>query len=350
MDITRRAGRQALIALAVVIAAASVLGLVVVALGPVAWFLGGRSLERLTGKARLDGINTTRGTVISAYAWLASLAAFGLSIRNYFLTRRQQVTTRFSTAVGLLASERQAERLGGVYALEHVMRESSRDHDTVVEILAAVVRAKEDTSEGLQPEVEAAMTVLARRPIRTEANKIDLRGSRLAGLRLRPGARLSGVDLTGADLAGAQLRGAVLRNAVLDEAKLSGVMLKDADLGGASLERVDLTGARLDGVNLKGACLLAARMREATLRSADLAGAQLDEAELPVAVLSSTIINKVTLVGTDLSLSLHLTEEQLLRAYPVSTTILAEVHRTEQVRARIRTCDMQQHRPLPPAR
>jgi hypothetical protein len=38
--------------------------------------------------------------------------------------------------VALLASDKMAERVGAVYALEHVMVESPVDHDTVVNVLA----------------------------------------------------------------------------------------------------------------------------------------------------------------------------------------------------------------------
>jgi hypothetical protein len=46
-----------------------------------------------------------------------------------------------------LASENLTERLGGIYALEHLMLESERDHQTVVDVLAAFVRARAPISE-----------------------------------------------------------------------------------------------------------------------------------------------------------------------------------------------------------
>ena len=51
-----------------------------------------------------------------------------------------QVTDRYSTAVDQLASTSRDERIGGIYALERVMRDSHEDQSTVVEVLAAFVR------------------------------------------------------------------------------------------------------------------------------------------------------------------------------------------------------------------
>ncbi|MDH6544046.1 hypothetical protein [Streptomyces sp. SPB4] len=43
-------------------------------------------------------------------------------------------------AIKLLASERTVERLGGIHALERIMRDSAKDHFTVVKVLAAFAR------------------------------------------------------------------------------------------------------------------------------------------------------------------------------------------------------------------
>jgi hypothetical protein len=109
-------------------------------------------------------------------------------------------------AIGLLASERLDGRIGGIYALEHIVIESSRDHDTVVQVLAAFVREhasigttrpvlwidppprlrKGQASGDPQPvtEVQTALTVLIRRPTRDEHEPLDLRRSDLRGADL----------------------------------------------------------------------------------------------------------------------------------------------------------------------
>jgi hypothetical protein len=132
------------------------------------------------------------------------LAGLGFSARTYYLTRRGQLTDRYSKAITQLASDKLAERLGGIYALEHLMVESERDHDTVIEVLAAFIR--ENTAavhpawmdeplpepEVIPPrpatDVQAALTVLCRRPERAERSRISLRRTDLRGRTSPTGA------------------------------------------------------------------------------------------------------------------------------------------------------------------
>jgi hypothetical protein len=61
--------------------------------------------------------------------------------RNFRLSRRGQVTDRFTVALERLGSTELYVRIGGVYALEHVMRNSPSHHDDVVEVLTEFIPA-----------------------------------------------------------------------------------------------------------------------------------------------------------------------------------------------------------------
>ncbi|MFI6645696.1 pentapeptide repeat-containing protein [Streptomyces sp. NPDC050504] len=180
------------------------------------------------------------------------------------IARDGQVTDRYVAAIKLLASERTVERLGGIHALERIMRDSAKDHFTVVEVLAAFVRDQVwiapdaepsptarplDSTVRLEESVQAALTVLGRRPLLEEPFRIDLRRTNLRGADLQNArlerARLAGARLEGADLTGAHLEGAWLR-----ETRLGGAWLNHAHLDGAYLRGADLRGARLDGTRL----------------------------------------------------------------------------------------------------
>src|SRR5207248_11751254 len=60
--------------------------------------------------------------------------------------REAQITNRFTQAIGQLGAELKdgkpdlEVRLGGIYALERIARDSSRDHWTIMEVLTAYVR------------------------------------------------------------------------------------------------------------------------------------------------------------------------------------------------------------------
>src|SRR5215217_4967771 len=57
-----------------------------------------------------------------------------------------QITERFTRAIDQLGSEKLEIRLGGIYALERIARDSpERDYSTVIEVLTAYVRQNSST-------------------------------------------------------------------------------------------------------------------------------------------------------------------------------------------------------------
>ncbi|MFF1608672.1 pentapeptide repeat-containing protein [Amycolatopsis sp. NPDC058278] len=268
-------------------------------LGPATLFVAGDAVTVLAGKERVDAINSVRQTLISAVTGVVALGAVVMAVRTYVLTRRGQHADRYAKAIALLASEKLAERIGGVYALEHVMRDSAKDQRTVVDVLAAFVRESapiqlehddgSDRSTKPVTDVHAAVIVLGRRPRSAASVPIDLTATDLRG------ARLEGVRLSGAVFDGSQLDGAVLSEADLRAASLRGATLVDADLTGVDLTRADLVGA-----DLSGAQLGRARLREATLIQARLDNVTAFGADLTEADLHSASAVGADLAGADL--------------------------------------------------
>ena len=87
--------------------------------------------------------NDVRGTLVQVLA--GGLVATGLvfTARTLDLNRSGQVTERFTRAVDQLGQREPGKldvRLGGIYALERVGRDSAADLPTVIEVLCAHVR------------------------------------------------------------------------------------------------------------------------------------------------------------------------------------------------------------------
>ncbi|MFF4285986.1 pentapeptide repeat-containing protein [Streptomyces sp. NPDC001633] len=285
------------------------------------------------------------GLVAVSLPGLAALAALlftwmqmGQTNRQLRISEQGQITNRYNAAINNLGSHSIDVRLGGIYALERIMQDSSRDHPTVVSVLAAYVRqhaplpasaAKttrtSSTTHSPPTDIQGVMNVLAhRRPGRDRGAVVDLSFTDLNGLKAMGaqghvyfrsadlhGARLRGADLAAADLQGAQLWDADLRSAwmnmadlrraSLNRAKLTGTWLCTfgvgcADLAGADLSDVDMTDMDLAGVNLTGATLSAAN-----LTGANLTGARLVGAYLPRANLTRTNLTNADLTGAHLS-------------------------------------------------
>lgn len=91
----------------------------------------------------------TLGQILSGVAVLAGLIfawqQLGNTSQTLFVSQEGQITDRFSRAVGQLGDEDLTIRLGGIYALERIARDSERDHETVMEILAAFARQRSAT-------------------------------------------------------------------------------------------------------------------------------------------------------------------------------------------------------------
>ena len=177
-------------------------------------------------------------------AGLFAAGALLYTARNFSLSREGQVTDRYTKAIEQLGSDKLDVRIGGIYALERVSRDSARDHPTVMDVLCAFIRehSREEwpppdpggnsSDRTTRPDVQAAVTVVGRRDLRRDIRPVNL----------------SGANLTGADLAYAHLAKAWLTGAILP-----GAILLDADLSKAGLGGADLVGAILPGANLAGA-------------------------------------------------------------------------------------------------
>jgi uncharacterized protein YjbI with pentapeptide repeats len=232
-------------------------------------------------------------------AGTALLSGLYFTWRTLQVNREAQITERFTRAIDQLGKVDDKGhklfeiRLGGIYALERIARESKEDYWPIMEVLTAYVRQNSPSRplEGQQGEedaiiekfetgsggskkksaptdvhatdsdIQAIMTVLRRRSRsfgHGEPKRLDLSET-----------DLTGADLTEANLTRANLSGAILQDSLLTEADLSGADLSGANLPGVNLSKANLSGADLSGANLSGAILTEGPIPGATLTEAD---------------------------------------------------------------------------------
>jgi Pentapeptide repeats (8 copies) len=240
---------------------------------------------------------------------LAQIAGGAALLIGLYFTRKTvlvnqegQVTERFTKAIDQLgASEgndkRLEIRLGGIYALGRIARDSEKDYWPIMEVLTAYVRehapwpprkgSPENTSKNAAPDIQAILNVIGRprrhgawaEPTHVFLSSTDLRFANLQDAHLEAvdlhGAHLGLADLqrtrlNKADLYEARLEGADLQEAHLEEADLTLAHLEGANLSRAYLNKADFYGAHLEGVNFQGAHLLEASLEGAHLEGADL--------------------------------------------------------------------------------
>ncbi|MBO2452304.1 pentapeptide repeat-containing protein [Actinomadura barringtoniae] len=281
-------------------------------------------------QTRMQAVNSI-GVVVGVIFTAGSLIATALTLHS---TQEAQISDRYTKAIEQLGSSKSDVRLGGIFALEKLAADSGRDHESIVEVLAAFVRGhiRQETRQPARSrkpmvatDVLGALTVLGRLvgqyavlqdPPEPDdgVEIIDLNNLDGAGLDLT-GASLDGVYLASADLRGARLKSAFTANlaradlrkldgesADLESASFEEADLRGANLTDATLDDADLTSARLRGVNLEGASLCGVSLANADLRGARLYGAVLtdaDDSDCPRVDVGKWLVD-ADLRGTDL--------------------------------------------------
>src|SRR5580700_5834970 len=179
---------------------------------PVADWLAHHDVGSVTGSLYETAADNARGRLLTLGAGLFAAGALVFTARNFTLSREGQVTDRYTKAITQLGSKKLDVRIGGIYALERVARDSARDHPTVMEVLTAFIRehsheqwppsdhpASRGQEPSKRPDVQTALTVVGRRDPDRDIQSIDLTRAHLVGARLLD-ANLTGADLTRANL------------------------------------------------------------------------------------------------------------------------------------------------------
>jgi len=260
------------------------------------WWVGMTAPSGATPADKLTAVAAVRQSILLMAGGVLALVGIYYSHQRYridsasnALQQDANYTDRYSAAILQLGSAETAVRLGGIYALERIGKQSLADRATVGEVLAAFIRsdAKRAADEIALIErarlreyrspidIKAAFTVIARMPGSHDRDgyPLDLTGVQLPSISLPRGANLSGVNLSEADLRGAHLRGVNVSRSVLARAALDG-----ADFSDSNLEGCDLSSTKLFESNLSRSNLARTRASGAQLQRTMMVGANLLEA------------------------------------------------------------------------
>ncbi|MFF8574064.1 pentapeptide repeat-containing protein [Streptomyces sp. NPDC015237] len=264
------------------------------------------TLKGGTSAAMAALITGLRTSIVAFTAALGAGIALLYTARTYRLSRRGQITERFTKALERLGSDEVYVRIGGILALEQIVRDAPEQAATdSARVLGHFIRERAPKAhpgnvslpESPTADVQEALTALTRPASRTHVDPrepLNLRGLHLAG------AHLAGADLTRADLSGATLTHADLTKATLTRARLTDAKLTEAILIRARLTGAILYMATLTKAHLQGATLARANLQEAALAEANLYGANLKKADLQKANLTKANLQEATLTEANL--------------------------------------------------
>ena len=286
-------------------------------------------------KDRIASENEARKTLSQIFGGLALLVGWYFTYQSLEVTRRNeaetekfsletlriaqegQITDRFTKAIAQLGDQKLEVRLGGIYALERIAKDSPiKDNWTIMEVLTAYVRehvklvkvpdyrkTPGDVLALAIPErpatdIQTILTVIGRRSPaqhKEEKYRLDLMHAELAGSDLQR-ADLSGAILIESDLTRSGAWSADFSNANLDYVSFVFATLEDSTFTNANL-----TGAQFRYAICKRAKLRGAHLTAADLRNADFQGADFRDADLSNANLDWVDFTDADLSGADLT-------------------------------------------------
>lgn len=223
------------------------------------------------------------GGIVILLGLIFTYNTFRLQQDTYRLQQEGQYTDRFTKAIAQIGDEKLEVRLGGLYALERIAKDSPKDHWTVIEVISAFIRERakkreeaiknteinsnnnlnnntdsQNKSSKIATDIQAALTIIGRRKIEQDSKteRIDLSRTDLSNADLSnadfSNANLYNVNLSKTNLTNTNLSGAFLFNSDLSFSKLFYTNLNKADIGEVNLDHVQLVGVDLRGTILIG--------------------------------------------------------------------------------------------------
>jgi hypothetical protein len=160
----------------------------------------------LSASDRLKAVNDASAPLVAFLVAVGAGGTLWFTARTYLLNREGHLTDRYTKAVSQFGDKSPAVRVGGVYALERIGRDSAKDRTTIIRVLGAFIResSKElwERQDDPPEDVKAGLRVAGR--LLAMSNVIlDLRGANLryADLSVLPSDQ---VLLDGANLEGAK--------------------------------------------------------------------------------------------------------------------------------------------------
>ena len=302
----------------------------------------------LTAKDLISAENDTRRTWSQALGYFGGIILLFFAWKRIEVSQEGQITDRFTRSIEHLGSDDTEVRMGGIYALERIAKDSEKDHLVIVEILTAYIRERaakniaesgapntKDTTDNeqicknckeekfktsfqpanhtsIQPSIsegeaqtdsyrrcmDEAQTDESASPPEDIQAALSVIGRRKVFYENNSAFSL---NLSRTDLAGANLQNGNFTDVNLEESNLQNSILINSKLDGANLMWSNLNEAILRKASMQKASLVLANLQEAELREADLREAELMESNLRAADLRGAMLQNANLSACDLS-------------------------------------------------
>ena len=165
-------GRTVVAAIVVVV----VIFLVYLVFMPVTDWFARHDVETITGPGHAVALqaarDAARNRLLGAAAGVVALVALVYTARTFGLSREGQVTDRFAKAIGQLGDASLEVRVGAIYALETIVRDSRRNQQVVMELLAAFAREQSEVFDRERPKAQTSASAEGVPPANLSGHKM----------------------------------------------------------------------------------------------------------------------------------------------------------------------------------
>lgn len=114
---------------------------------------------------RLAAEAAIRATVLQTIGGLVLLVGLGFTARSVYVTRETHLTDRLTKAVDQLGHDKREVRVGGVYALQRLAKNSRVDRSVIADILTGYLTIHVGPggaarADSITPDIQTALAVL----------------------------------------------------------------------------------------------------------------------------------------------------------------------------------------------
>ena len=186
------------------------------------WIVPKLQTSNIKGQVSLDRAkeleNEFRKTLAQILGGFLVVGGLLFTWQQILVSKEKETTDRFSKAIGLLAHGKQHVKIGGIYTLRRITRDSPEEEATVIKILSAFIRSegktkKDQERKKLEPDLQAAIEVLGKPSTEMKRPKCD------------PQEKLHKLDLSNTNLSEGRLVGFDF-----SYARIKFVLLNEADM------------------------------------------------------------------------------------------------------------------------
>jgi uncharacterized protein YjbI with pentapeptide repeats len=252
-------------------------------------------------KEKFDATAEIAKFFVSSIGTVATIVGGFFVFWNIRLTQTRLITERFSKAVEQLASDKIEIRLGAIYSLERLAKDSPKDHCSIMQVLASFIKENSpletvrkrgliqdilssssndlnnvDRPQKIRTDIQAALTVIGRRNDEYDA-LIDTK----KGLHI---LEMSNTNLSQSTLIRLSFQCTWFSESSFEESEFANVDFVDANFAetnfkNSKFRRVNLRDANLRGANLERATFYGTNFKGAILQGANVRGAYFEKSK-----------------------------------------------------------------------